>query len=252
MRCVDRPFVCESCEFRFEDLDSLRLHKRKMEGVCDSYCPFDSYRRQVKFPPPVQSPKTKTEPIKVEHVDADEPSEAVRNEIKREAAASPAKMDRFDPLKNDEDQDEDPGQQETEKGHFEDQKDDESECAKSPVKVPKKLREVRVRVKTISPFVNCPFCTQEYNIDEDSDAAFRLVIHVANHHPKENIKFRYAVYLKCFPVGLTESFVGRQVRRSCPINVKNVDFVSWTRARCLVTVVKTITLVTTVPTVRPY
>lgn len=45
--------------------------------------------------------------------------------------------------------------------------------------------------KTISPLVGCPFCDQEYNIDDDSDAAFRLVIHVANHHPKENLQFRF-------------------------------------------------------------
>ena len=43
MRCIDRPYVCETCEFRFDDLDALRLHKRKNEGVCDSYSPFDHH-----------------------------------------------------------------------------------------------------------------------------------------------------------------------------------------------------------------
>ena len=201
MKCVDRPFVCESCEFRFEDLDSLRLHKRKMEGVCDSYCPFDHelYTRKVRFP----STDAADEPIKSEikspeieiKPELQENSEEHQREVKHEpyeeppplseispapsfvseasdcSGMSPSKPDRFDPLNEDENDDipvfENPASSTTDK-----------------------LREVRVRVKTISPFVHCPYCNQEYNIDDDSDAAFRLVIHVANQHPKENITFR--------------------------------------------------------------
>ena len=37
MRCIDRPFICESCDFRFRDIDELRLHKQLRQGVCSSY-----------------------------------------------------------------------------------------------------------------------------------------------------------------------------------------------------------------------
>jgi len=206
MKCVDRPFVCESCEFRFEDLDSLRLHKRKMEGVCDSYCPFDHelYTRQIRFP----ANKSVKPEIKEEFKEENS-EEHQRNEVKQEpddepcsnmpplseisptpsfegepsdwqSNMSPRQPDRFDPLHDEENDDDLPV--------F-----DDSEFTKKIEKKTKndKLKGVRVKVKTISPFVHCPYCNQEYNIDEDSDAAFRLVIHVANQHPRENISFRY-------------------------------------------------------------
>ena len=37
MRCIDRPFICETCDFRFPDIDQLRLHKQMRQGVCSSY-----------------------------------------------------------------------------------------------------------------------------------------------------------------------------------------------------------------------
>lgn len=37
MRCIDHPFMCESCDFRFCDIDELRLHKQMQQGVCSSY-----------------------------------------------------------------------------------------------------------------------------------------------------------------------------------------------------------------------
>ena len=37
MRCIDRPFICESCDYRFRDIDELRLHKQLRQGVCSSY-----------------------------------------------------------------------------------------------------------------------------------------------------------------------------------------------------------------------
>ena len=37
MTIVDRRLQCESCDFRFDDLTRLRLHKKQKEGVCESY-----------------------------------------------------------------------------------------------------------------------------------------------------------------------------------------------------------------------
>ena len=230
MKCVDRPFICESCEFRFDDLDSLRLHKRKMEGVCDSYSPLDHhlYTRSTRFPSDDPFVKLEAEresecssdrgEVKTEFEEKTSSTEHAREEeIKQEPCSSdhavlttplttppissppttPTKMtsdwphhrdtisptkiqDRFDPLRKAEVE---------ESGHDTTDGNDDLQFMQKD-----KLREVRVRVKTISPFVHCPYCNQEYNIDDDSDAAFRLVIHVANHHPRENINFRFEQY----------------------------------------------------------
>jgi uncharacterized protein YlaI len=167
MKCVDRSYMCESCEFRFEDLDTLRLHKRKMEGVCDSYSPFDHtlYIRSIFEQSEVKmESESKPEPeVKLEPEDEPVVSEPVYEESKNEPDSGVGGSPRVN---------------------------DEFQSDSSPEKLLAKPREVRVRVKTISPIVKCEYCSQEYNIDDDSDAAFRLLIHVANHHPKENINFR--------------------------------------------------------------
>ena len=56
-----------------------------------------------------------------------------------------------------------------------------------PVKVAK---EPKVRLKVMSSVLNCPHCEITFDLDQDSEATFKLVRHVAEFHQENYIKFR--------------------------------------------------------------
>jgi len=105
MTIVDRPLKCETCFFRYDDLNRLRLHKRQHEGVCESYdlSNEEQYYRTQQF----------------------------------------------------------------------------------VYKTNKK-----VRLKVMSSVLTCSHCDAKFDLEQDAAAPFKLVQHVAHHHPSHFITFR--------------------------------------------------------------
>ena len=110
MTIVDRPLKCETCFFRYDDLNRLRLHKRQHEGVCESYdlSNEEQYYRTQQF----------------------------------------------------------------------------------VYKTNKK-----VRLKVMSSVLTCSHCEAKFDLEQDAAAPFKLVQHVAHHHPSHFITFRFVYYV---------------------------------------------------------
>ena len=53
----------------------------------------------------------------------------------------------------------------------------------------------KVRLKVMSSVLNCPHCEINFDLDQDSEATFKLVRHVAEFHQEYYIKFR-SVFIK--------------------------------------------------------
>ena len=49
---------------------------------------------------------------------------------------------------------------------------------------------LKIRVKVVSPLLQCPYCSEQFNIDDDRDASFKLVTHVTKSHPLHDVEFR--------------------------------------------------------------
>ena len=187
MTIVDRRLQCESCDFRFDDLTRLRLHKKQKEGVCESYdiTNEELYYRKQNFIYANPTPKSNLT-LKSENSELD----SNENQIE---VHQPSSTEAPSWLKD-----------EVVEGVFSevvdgedcDMNDEEYENhSESHSEVDLKINnwDFKLKVKTISPVLKCEFCPEQFNIDRDKSATFKLVEHVAKEHPVENFIFRYGI-----------------------------------------------------------
>ena len=179
MTIVDRRLQCESCDFRFDDLTRLRLHKKQKEGVCESYdiTNEELYYRKQNFIYANPTPKSNLT-MKSENSELDSNENQVQPSS-RVAITSWLKDEVVDEVV-------------TEVDHDMDEEDNENH-SESHSEVDLKINnwDFKLKVKTISPVLKCEFCPEQFNIDRDKSATFKLVEHVSKEHPVENFIFRY-------------------------------------------------------------
>lgn len=174
MRCIDRPFICETCDFRFPDIDQLRLHKQMRQGVCSSYSRdlHDVYIRK--------RPRSDDNMESDDNYSEYDPDKIFEDPLLLETAIKEEPDPVLDEFKE----------------------ETEPVVDEVPEKSSQKLLKIKVKVnyevvskvdnifQTYSEMIHCPYCEVRYNLDEDSRALYKLIFHVSAHHPQMNAAFR--------------------------------------------------------------